>query len=474
MTANRRTFAAATALGALLVLTWLTLDEGPPRQGSAALLWWYAADAAAFALAAALLLRTPARRALPLLTAGAVALQVLAVSFPPTTTDDFYRYVWDGKVQAHGIDPYRYAPLAPELAPLRDPWLFPPGPAPRPGAVGDPGTTDLCTSRGVPHDCTRINRPAEHTIYPPVAEAYFLGLHYLSPPEQRQRSAQAAAALLALATAALVVGTLRRAGRDPRLAVLWAWCPLVVLECGNNAHVDVLGVLLLVAALATLARPGGRSDTLSARRIAAAGALFGAAVAVKLVPALAAPALLGRRAVLFLAAAAGVFAAGYVPHVAAVGSGVLGYLPGYLHEEGYAGTERFGVLRLFVPGALAPAATVAILAAVAGVVWRGAATRPAAEGALLVAGTAFVVVGPSQPWYGLLVVALAALCGRWEWLAVAAAAYPVYLAGALGVDNAAMQQRAYLPAALFVAAVTAARMRKAPAERRGPDAVLIA
>lgn len=463
--ARQKAIAAACALAGLLVTEWCTLRAGPPGSDASPLLRWYAWDAAAFALAAVLLLRVPAARALPLLAVGALALQAVAVAFPPTTTDDFYRYVWDGTVQAHGVDPYRHAPLAPALEGLRDPWLFPPVTR---AAGGDPGRTDLCTSRGEPHDCTRINRPTEHTIYPPVAEAYFLALHYVSPQDHRQRAVQGASALLALATAGAIAVALRRAGRDPRAAVLWAWCPIAWLECGNNAHVDVLGVLLLVAALAVLARAGGPGDAPSARRAAAAGALFGAAVAVKLVPVLAGPALLGRRGRILALAATAVFVAGYVPHVLAVGSGVLGYLPGYLHEEGYAGTQRFGVLRLFLPGSVAPLAAGAVIAAAAGAAWRGAATRPAAEGALLLTGTAFVVVGPSQPWYGLLLVALVALCGRWEWLAVAAAAYPVYQAGAVGVDNGLMQQRAYLPAALVVVGVTAwRRTRKAPAGEAG-------
>ncbi|HKI54947.1 MAG TPA: hypothetical protein VJ987_12545 [Anaerolineales bacterium] len=32
----------------------------------------------------------------------------------PTLSDDMYRYVWDGRVQAQGISPYRYPPNAPE------------------------------------------------------------------------------------------------------------------------------------------------------------------------------------------------------------------------------------------------------------------------------------------------------------------------------------------------------------------------
>jgi hypothetical protein len=459
-----RVLAAGAALAVLLVVAWCTLHTGTPLEGRWRLMRWYAAGWVAFAAAALLLLRAPARQAVPVMLAGAFALQALAVCFPPTTTDDFYRYVWDGTVQAHGIDPYRYAPLSPELAPLRDPWLFPPDPRPGGRPPDAPDLTDLCTSRGIPHVCTRINRPTEHTIYPPVAEAYFLGLHYVSPHGHRQRAVQVAAAVLALATAGLLAAALGRAGRDPRAAVLWAWCPTVYLECGNNAHVDVLGVLLLVGALAVLGARG-EHDPPSTRRIAVAGALFGAAVAVKLVPALAGPALLGRRARAFSAAAAGMFVLGYLPHIAAVGSGVLGYLPGYLHEEGYGGTERFGALRLLVPESAAAGVAVGVLAVTALVVWRGAATRPAAQGAVVMTGTAFVVVGPSQPWYGLLVVALAALAGRWEWLAVAAAAYPVALAGAVGVDNGLMQQRAYAPAAAAVAAVAAWRWARASGAR---------
>jgi hypothetical protein len=58
-----------------------------------------------------------------------------------------------------------------------------------------------------------------------------------------------------------------------------------------------------------------------------------------------------------------------------------------------------------------------------------------------------------------MLVALAVLAARPEWLAVAAAAYPVYQAGHLGVDNSEMQQWAYLPAALVVVGVMVLRHR---------------
>jgi len=108
---------------------------------------------------------------------------------------------------------------------------------------------------------------------------------------------------------------------------------------------------------------------------------------------------------------------------------------------------------------------VALLAALAAYVWRRRDRVTPAAGAMLLVGGAFLLVGPSEPWYGLLVVALAVLSAQPEWLAVAAAAYPVYNRDFLGVGDTAMQQRCYLPAAVLVAVVTLLRHQRRPALR---------
>src|ERR1041385_8962260 len=78
-----------------------------------------------------------------LVLAGIFRLSILFA--PPYLSDDIYRYVWDGRVQAAGINPYHYIPAAPELAHLRDDAIYP-----------------------------RINRREwAHTIYPPVAQVVF-------------------------------------------------------------------------------------------------------------------------------------------------------------------------------------------------------------------------------------------------------------------------------------------------------------
>ena len=52
-------------------------------------------------------------------------MQAILIFTHPTLSDDMFRYVWDGRVQAHGISPYRYPPDAPQLVFLRDAVIYP-------------------------------------------------------------------------------------------------------------------------------------------------------------------------------------------------------------------------------------------------------------------------------------------------------------------------------------------------------------
>jgi hypothetical protein len=452
----RRRIAQAVAALALLTLTiGLTLAAGTPNDARWPLLGLTGLSWLAFALAAWTLMRVPGRAAVGMLLLGAVALQLVALAFPPRSTDDFYRYVWDGRVQAAGIDPYRYSPVDPALAGLRDPWLFPPECA------------------GAEPPCTRMNHPTARTIYPPVAQAAFLAVHVVTrpfgPDGGGPRPLQVLAATLAVATALVLVRVLDRIpGADPRQAVLWAWCPTVVLECGNNAHVDVLAALLLVVALGAANR----------RRLTRAGLALGGAIAVKLLPIMVLPALLTtrqlRRNVPLLLACLGVLVAGYVPHVLAVGDRALGFLPTYLDEEGYQGGRRFALLRLVLPSEIAAVAGIAVIGAVA--LWAlrhrdslGERPRPWRPAVVLV-GTVFALATVPYPWYALLLVALVALDGRWEWLAVAAAAYPVYYIRALDLPLVGTQQVSYGAAVAVVLAVTLLRRRRSRAYARVVEA----
>ena len=413
--------AVAAALTALIVLTVHSVLFARIGTLPVALGLWVL-----FAVGAWLVFRLPGRWAVALIVIGGIAVQLAALSAGPQGSDDLYRYIWDGRVQAAGIDPYQYAPAAPQLASLRDPFLWA---AHAPHCVSAGMRLDGSTELADP-GCTRINRPIVHTIYPPVAEAYFLGLHYVSPAGSGPTPIQAGAALCAVLVTVLLLYGLPKVGRDRRLAVLWAWCPTVALEAGNNGHVDVLAAGLTAAALILLARPGalGRSAGASfpagpLRRLMAGGALLALAIWTKVTPVLIAPAVLRRRPVAVISAGVAATVIVYLPHLLAVGSGVIGFLPGYLQQEGYANGSRFLLLGMVVPGKWGFLAAFAVLATVALVVLlRGDPDRPW-RGAVVMTGVALAIATPPFPWYAMLLVMLVAFDGRVEWLGFAMVRY---------------------------------------------------
>ncbi|MFE6836680.1 glycosyltransferase family 87 protein [Streptomyces sp. NPDC057705] len=448
----------AVALAALTTLLAHTIGHGGYFSDPVGLFGWYAACWVLFTLALLALRRVPARRVAWLIAAGAVAVTLTGLMGPPRTSTDSYRYAWDGLVQSAGISPYDHAPQDPALDRLRDPWLFPTG-----AACTGPDLAPLPPTDGTRH-CTRINRPAVHTIYPPVAEAYFLAIDQLSPTGARHKPLQIGAALISLGVTGALLLILRRRGDDLRKAAYWAWCPAVPVEAVNNAHVDVLGVLLAVAGLGLVA-----SRALTRR--AAGGVLIGAAIATKLMPAVVLPGALSgvrrvRDAAAVLLPATAFVVLAYLPYLLLSHGSVFGYLGGYVEEEGYdnaSSGSRYSLLRLVLPDTWAFPVLVAIVAGVSlYVMWRGDPRRPW-SGALLVTGWSFVLLTPGYSWYVLLLIALVALDGRWEWLGIALAGAAVYVLGPAFGHQPTPSNLAYGAAAALVLVMS--RVRRGAATR---------
>ena len=111
----------------------------------------FLATFALYLLAVAVVLRLPrgggsSWPALALIFVFGLLFRLALLPTRPTLSDDMFRYVWDGRVQAHGLSPYRYPPSASEVAPLH---------------AGDQTIW--------PH----INRRDAVTIYPPGAQMVF-------------------------------------------------------------------------------------------------------------------------------------------------------------------------------------------------------------------------------------------------------------------------------------------------------------
>jgi Glycosyltransferase family 87 len=426
--------ALAVMAGLVLLIVRPSLDPARIRPLPLIIGAWLA-----FLAAAWLLRKVPRRTAVALILLGGIALQAVAVSAPPQYSTDSYRYIWDGRVQAAGIDPYQYVPTATQLTGLRNDFLFYPKAAyldgslfyPRAAYCVSPGYVRSHPAAELTAGCTRINRPTVPTIYPPVAEAYFLGVYYLHPADDSSLPIQATTAAVAVLVTVLLLVGLGRLGRDVRMAALWSWCPTVVLEAGNSAHVDVLAVAITAAAILTLA------TARTTRRTIAGGILLGLAIATKLTPVLAVPAVFARgdapprppregmrrRWFTVAVAASSAFIAVYMPHVIRVGTKVVGFLPGYLQQENYTTGSRYGIIGLFIIGPLATVVALLILAAVAFAVLQFSHPDRPWTGALVMTAAALAVATPHYQWYSLLLVMLVALDGRPEWLAFAAGGY---------------------------------------------------
>ena len=159
----------------------------------------------------------------------------------------------------------------------------------------------------------------------------------------------------------------------------------------------------------------------------------------------------------------------YLPHVLAVGRGVIGYLPGYLHEDGYSTGRGYRLIGTVLPPA--PAGIVAGLAVIAALAWAAFRADPEYpdRSALVVVGVVLLAATPSLPWYTLLLLALAARVGRPEWLGVVAAATVSYLGAGAGAKLSVVGARAYGAGLVILLAGAWWRLTRGAAEGRPPE-----
>jgi alpha-1,6-mannosyltransferase len=317
------------------------------------------------------------RFALVIILVGAAAMRLALLFSEPTLSSDIYRYVWDGRVQAAGINPYRYVPAAEELATLRDTEVWP-----------------------------HINR-ADYAVslYPPGAQFVFLAATRLG---ESVLAMKFALLLFEAVGIAALIALLRRLGKPSTSVVAYAWHPLPVWEIAGNGHVDAAMMALLLVGL--LLYVHGRM--LIAGVLVTLGALVKPLVVVVL-PVLWRP--WDWRLPIYVAA---ILALAYVPYLS-VEWGVFGFVSGYVQEEGLASGNGFKLLWLLqqLTGPLhygtatyVAASMIVLVATALAVGFRSDRTVDCsvrAAGWMLIAF--LVLVSPNYPWYFLVLVPFLAL-----------------------------------------------------------------
>ena len=299
----------AIALSALGVAMLLLYRIAVHSEGVADIAWFLklvVLQVIIYLTVARLSLRSGDSRSLLVIGLVFAALFRLSIIFyPPYLSDDIYRYIWDGRVQFAGINPYRYIPADESLAELRDEKIYP-----------------------------NINRrDYAHTMYPPVAESVFLLITRFSESVTWMKAAMVGFEAIAIWA---IIQVLISFGFARQRVLIYAWHPLAVREFAGSGHLDALAIAFI--ALALLARRK-QSQTLT-------GVLLACATCVKLFPAVLFPALYIRRSWKMPLAFVVTVLIAYLPYLSVGPLGVLGFFPGYASERGMVSGEQFFLLAL--------------------------------------------------------------------------------------------------------------------------------
>jgi hypothetical protein len=181
------------------------------------------------------------RLALRLILIWAAVFRLIGFWAHPIYEDDFYRYLWDGRTLATGHNPYLHAPS---------------------DAFGDEHLPAKFQEI-----LDRVNFPDVPTIYGPICEVVFAAAYWIAPGELWSLKL-----IFLLADLATMLALFRLLDRKSR-ALIYAWCPLLILEIAFSAHSDILAVCLLTWAM----------ERFAARKPVAACALLALATGAKVV-----------------------------------------------------------------------------------------------------------------------------------------------------------------------------------------------
>ena len=160
---------------------------------------------------------------------------------PPGYDDDVHRYLWDGRVQRLGYNPYLVVPSDPALAGLHTP------------------------------ETRTLNNPYLPSPYPAGAELFFRAVTAI---HESIFTLKVVFVVCDLAIVLVLLDILRSSEQAVHWVLAYAWNPLLAIEVAGSGHIDIVGVLLLLVSFAALGR----------RWRAVAALAFGLAVAVKFLP----------------------------------------------------------------------------------------------------------------------------------------------------------------------------------------------
>jgi hypothetical protein len=360
----------------------------------------------------------------------AVACRVPLMVGPVNYDSDMVRYVYDGRIQGFGYNPYAVVPSDPALAHTHT------------------------------ADTARMPSRNARTPYPPAAQLFFRLMVTLW---ESARVMKSVLTLLDIATIFIVLQWLRVTGRSEWLFLGYAWNPLVILEVAHSGHIDGLGVFWIALCALWVAR----------RRTSLAAIAYTLAVATKLLPIVLAPLFLGRMKARDIAIGAGALLLLYLPFMTA-GVMPIGAVPNVVEHIRFNSPIFRPLAWAVTPTGAAVFALAAGLAAAAWARWKLDVNDPASWAWPMAVTLACAPV--IYPWYLLfftpfLLTATTVPLTVWTWTVL-----PVYLVWEWAQFGARWRVPAWLMTLEYGAVVTAivllAILRRSEVSARLPRPVV--
>ncbi len=252
---------------------------------------------------------------------GLVLAAVWHIEFlrlPSGAEDDIHRYVWDGRLQRLGYNPYIVVPSDPAVKGLHTP------------------------------ETRTLNNPDLPSPYPAGAQLFFRAVTAI---HESTFALKVAFVVCEFAIVFVLLDLLRCTQQAAHLVLAFAWNPLLAIEVAGSGHVDIVGALLLVVSAAALVR----------RWRATAAVALGLAVAVKFLPVVLLPLYWKRVRIRDAALAAAVVGLLYVPFLNH-GRIPIGSLATYVHSFRFNGPVFTALYQVAPPQLLAGLAVLAGLA----------------------------------------------------------------------------------------------------------------
>jgi hypothetical protein len=314
----------------------------------------------------------------PVAIAVGVLIRLALLPSEPVASGDVYRYMWDGKVQVNGFNPYAYAPTDSALNGLHSPLL--------------PRIMDFAKMRA---------------IYPPIAEWMFRAAYAMLG--ERAIGIKVFLLLGECISLLLIILILKELKKPLVFVAVYALCPLPIMQFMIDGHMDAIAFpFFLLFVLFYLKRKE-------------LPALIGlaASIAAKLLPAIILLPLAaeekGAKRLRALILPMLMVAAGYIPFLITAGENPFESLSAYSKYWYFNGPVFDIVLGLVGVNEIAHAIVDVLI--VAWLVYVAFGRRPFLEKIYLSFFGFFLLSATVHPWYVTWIAVMLPFCFRWSGVA---------------------------------------------------------